>query len=148
MLKILKTDRKRGGWLILVSQSPEDAISCPIFPAIVQQTPTKIFLPNPDAEYENSYERCGLTVKEFEELSKLSLESRTFLVKQSKQSAFAMLDLYGFQDEMAFLSGSSDNVELLYRVMKDVGSENPDVWYRSFVEAVQERRERKRAHVA
>ena len=102
MLKILKTDRKRGGWLILVSQSPEDAISCPIFPAIVQQTPTKIFLPNPDAEYENSYERCGLTVKEFEELSKLSLESRTFLVKQSKQSAFAMLDLYGFQDEMAF----------------------------------------------
>ena len=48
MLKILKTDRKRGGWLILVSQSPEDAISCPIFPAIVQQTPTKIFLPNPD----------------------------------------------------------------------------------------------------
>jgi len=76
------------------------------------------------------------------------LESRTFLVKQSKQSAFAMLDLYGFQDEMAFLSGSSDNVELLYRVMKDVGSENPDVWYRSFVEAVQERRERKRAHVA
>jgi len=148
MLKILKTDRKRGGWLILVSQSPEDAISCPIFPAIVQQTPTKIFLPNPDAEYENSYERCGLTVKEFEELSKLSLESRTFLVKQSKQSAFAMLDLYGFQDEMAFLSGSSDNVELLYRVMKDVGSENPDVWYRSFVEAVQERRERKKAHVA
>ena len=59
-----------------------------------------------------------------------------------------MLDLYGFQDEMAFLSGSSDNVELLYRVMKDVGSENPDVWYRSFVEAVQERRERKKAHVA
>ena len=96
MLKILKTDRKRGGWLILVSQSPEDAISCPIFPAIVQQTPTKIFLPNPDAEFENSYERCGLTLKEFEELSKLSLESRTFLVKQSKQSAFAMLDLYGF----------------------------------------------------
>ena len=128
--------------------SSDLAISCPIFPAIVQQTPTKIFLPNPDAEYENSYERCGLTVKEFEELSKLSLESRTFLVKQSKQSAFAMLDLYGFQDEMAFLSGSSDNVELLYRVMKDVGSENPDVWYRSFVEAVQERRERKRAHVA
>lgn len=69
MLKILKTDRKRGGWLILVSQSPEDAISCPIFPAIVQQTPTKIFLPNPDAEFENSYERCGLTLKEFEELS-------------------------------------------------------------------------------
>ncbi|HHX2500211.1 TPA: conjugal transfer protein [Neisseria subflava] len=144
MLKILKTDRKRGGWLILVSQSPEDAISCPIFPAIVQQTPTKIFLPNPDAEFENSYERCGLTLKEFEELSKLSLESRTFLVKQSKQSAFAMLDLYGFHDEMAFLSGSSDNVELLHQIMEDVGSENPDVWYRPFLETLRERRAEKK----
>ncbi|MDO4997321.1 MAG: conjugal transfer protein [Neisseria sp.] len=144
MLKILKTDRKLGGWLILVSQSPEDAISCPIFPAIVQQTPTKIFLPNPDAEYENSYERCGLTVKEFEELVKLSVESRTFLVKQSKQSAFAMLDLYGFRDEMAFLSGSADNVELLHSVMDDVGSEEVSVWYRPFVEALRERRETKR----
>lgn len=144
MLKILKTDRKLGGWLILVSQSPEDAINCPIFPAIVQQTPTKVFLPNPDAEYENSYERCGLTEKEFDELAKLSLESRTFLVKQSKQSAFAMLDLYGFQDEMAFLSGSSDNVELLHRVMEDVGSENPEVWYRPFVEALQQRRAEKK----
>ena len=144
MLKILKTDRKLGGWLILVSQSPEDAINCPIFPAIVQQTPTKVFLPNPDAEYDNSYERCGLTEKEFDELAKLSLESRTFLVKQSKQSAFAMLDLYGFQDEMAFLSGSSDNVELLHRVMEDVGSENPEVWYRPFVEALQQRRAEKK----
>ena len=149
MLKILKTDRKLGGWLILVSQSPEDAISCPIFPAIVQQTPTKIFLPNPDAEYTNSYQRCGLTEKEFDELVKLSLDSRTFLVKQSKQSAFAMLDLYGFQDEMAFLSGSSDNVELLHRIMQEVGSENPDVWYRPFVEALQERRAlKKKARVA
>ncbi|MFC2313993.1 MAG: hypothetical protein ACFNLR_08345, partial [Prevotella denticola] len=60
MLKILKTDRKRGGWLILVSQSPEDAINSRIFPAIVQQTPTKIFLPNPDAEYEGSYQCCGI----------------------------------------------------------------------------------------
>ena len=145
MLKSLKTDRKRGGWLILVSQSPEDAINCPIFAAIVQQTPTKIFLPNPDAEYENSYERCGLTEKEYDELVKLSLESRTFLVKQSKQSAFAMLDLYGFQDEMAFLSGSSDNVELLHRVMEEVGSEKPEVWQRPFVEALNERRAQKKS---
>ncbi len=83
MLKMLKTDRKRGSLLILVSQSPEDAIKADIFPAIVQQTPTKIFLPNPDAEFTGSYERCGLTLKEYQELIKLSLDSRTFLVKQS-----------------------------------------------------------------
>ena len=98
MLKILKTDRKRGGWLILVSQSPEDAINSSIFPAIVQQTPTKIFLPNPDAEYEGSYQRCGISRKEYQQLVELPLESRTFLVKQSKQSAFAKLDLFGMHE--------------------------------------------------
>lgn len=140
MLKILKTDRKLGGWLILVSQSPEDAINCPIFAAIVQQTPTKVFLPNPAAEYENSYERCGLNRKEYEELVKLSLESRTFLVKQSRQSAFAKLDLQGFEDEMPFLSGSSEYVELLHEIMKDVGSEEVAVWYQPFIDAIRNRR--------
>lgn len=66
------------------------------------------------------------------------------MVKQSKQSAFAMLDLYGFHDEMAFLSGSSDNVELLHQIMEDVGSENPDVWYRPFLETLRERRAEKK----
>lgn len=143
MLKILKTDRKRGGWLILVSQSPEDAIACNIFPAIVQQTPTKIFLPNPDAEYKGSYERCGLTEKEFLGLAKLSLDSRTFLVKQSKQSAFTKLDLHGFSDEMAFLSGSSDNIELLHNVMQEYG-DNVEDWYQPFIEAVRARKEIKK----
>ncbi len=139
ILKILKTDRKRGGWLILVSQSPEDAINCPIFPAIIQQTPTKIFLPNPDAEFDGSYQRCGLTLKEYEELAKLTLESRTFLVKQSRQSAFAKLDLYGFSDEIAVLSGSSDNIELLHQVMAEYG-DTPEQWYQPFQQAIRNSR--------
>jgi type IV secretion system protein virB4 len=127
----------------LVSQSPEDAIASSIFPAIVQQTPTKIFLPNPDAEYEGSYERCGITRKEYDDLVKLSLDSRTFLIKQSKQSAFAKLDLFGFKDEMAVLSGSSNNIELLRQVMDEYG-ESADNWYQPFMEAVRERNGSKR----
>ena len=132
MLKILKTDRKRGGWLILVSQSPEDAINSCIFPAIVQQTPTKIFLPNPDAEYEGSYQRCGITRKEYQQLVELPLESRTFLVKQSKQSAFTKLDLYGIHEAIAVLSGNTANVELLHRIMGEYGTDVRD-WYEPFV---------------
>lgn len=139
MLKMLKTDRKRGSWLVLVSQSPEDAIKADIFPAIVQQTPTKIFLPNPDAEFKDSYERCGLTLKEYQELVKKSLDSRIFLVKQSKQSAFAKLDLYGFKDEMVFLSGSSDNIELLHEVMAEYG-DDVSQWYEPFMKAIHDRR--------
>ena len=132
-----------------MSQSPEDAINCPIFPAIIQQTPTKILLPNPDAEYKGSYERCGITEKEYDELMALSIESRTFLIKQSKQSAFAKLDLYGFENLMPFLSGSSDKVELLHKVMAKHG-EHPDDWYAPFCEAVEKQnfeRRRKKAEM-
>ena len=146
MKKTLKTGRKLGEYMILDTQSPEDAIACPIFPAIVQQTPTKIFLPNPDAEYDG-YKSCGLSDKEFDELVTKAIESRTFLVKQSKQSAFCLLDLYGFDDELAVLSGTMENVEILHRVMEECGSENPDVWYTPFTKAVgrskQQKRERK-----
>lgn len=148
MLKILKTDRKLGGWVILTSQSPEDAINSPIFAAIVQQTPTKIFLPNPDAEFEGSYARCGITYKEYEELVKLTLESRTFLIRQSRQSAFATLNLYGFEDEMAVLSGSADNVAILDEVMVEQGDVPVDVWYPAFKERVREARQAKRKKAA
>ena len=105
-------NRSQIGWVVDFGVSI--ARRCdfmPHFPAIVQQTPTKIFLPNPDAEYKGSYERCGITEKEYLELVKLSVDSRTFLVKQSKQSAFGCLNLHGFSDEMAVLSGSADNVD-------------------------------------
>lgn len=148
ILKILKTDRKRGGWIVLTSQSPEDAINSPIFAAIVQQTPTKIFLPNPDAKYENSYEQCGMSRKEYDELVKLSLESRTFLVKQSRQSAFAKLDLHGFDAEMAVLSGSSNNIEILNKLLKDNPDLPVDEWYPIFKQKVLEQKEEKLQKIA
>jgi len=148
MLKILKTDRKLGGWVILDSQSPEDAINSPIFATLVQQTPTKIFLPNPDAEYKGSYDRCGITLKEYQELVKLTLESRTFLIRQSRQSAFATLNLYGFEDEMAVLSGSSNNVAILDSVLNDLGDVPVEVWYPIFKERLHEARQARRKTAA
>ena len=143
LLKTLKTGRKLGELMILDSQSPEDAINCPIFPAIVQQTPTKIFLPNPDADYE-SYMRCGLSEKEYSSLVVKDITSRVMLIKQSKQSVFTVMDLYGFDDELAVLSGTAENVEILHRTMKEVGSEEPDVWLPVFIKTVVEQRAQKR----
>lgn len=143
ILKILKTDRKRGGWIILTSQSPEDAINCSIFPAIVQQTPTKLFLPNPDAEFVGSYDKCGMNRKEYDELTKLSLDSRTFLVKQSRQSTFAKLDLYGATDALAVLSGTSENIELLNSLLAEQPNATPDEWYPVFKQRIAERRANK-----
>lgn len=142
MFDVLKTGRKRDEHLVMDSQSPEDAIDSPIFAAIRDQTPTKIFLPNPSAEYA-SYKRCGLTVKEFEALKELALESRKFLIKQGNQSCFAMLDLYGMDDEISVLSGNTENVAVFNEVVAEFGTD-PDVWMREF----QARRKGKKQRVA
>lgn len=116
--KSLKTGRKADEFLILDSQSPEDAIQCPVFAEIRDLTATKIYLPNPDATREG-YKLLNLTDREFDTLKRLSKESRTFLIKQSNQSAFATLDLGGMNDEIAVLSSSLDNVAIWEECTRD-----------------------------
>lgn len=146
MLDVLKTGRKRGEFMMLITQSPEEAVSSPIFPAIVQQTPTKILLPNPDAEYRNEqgggYSRIGLTEKEFKQLKGLALDSRTFLVKQGHNSSFATLDLYGFDNEIPVLSSTKDNVNLVDRIIANF-DERPssEIWLPIFYEARKRRKQ-------
>lgn len=131
ILDVLKTGRRRDEFILLVSQSPEDAIQSPILPAILQQTPTKIFLPNPDAEYKTNtgggYYRFGLTPKEFNKLKKLGLQSRQFLVKQGSQSCVAKLDLNGMQEYISVLAMAAEDFPYLEAAKAQKG-QNPDDW--------------------
>lgn len=140
ILDVLKTGRKMGEFLLLITQSPEELIKSPIFPAIVQQTPTKILLPNPDAEYKNEdgggYSRIGLTEKEFNKLQKLALDSRTFLIKQGHNSSFATMNLYGFSDEISVLSSTKTSVQLLDEILKKLPAKTKSKdWLPIFYEA-------------
>jgi type IV secretion system protein VirB4 len=97
ILDSLKTGRRRDEFIWLITQSPEEILRNELLPAVMQQTPTKIYLPNPDAEYKTvdggGYSRFGVTVKEFKKLKRLGLQSRKFLIKQGSQSAVVALDL-------------------------------------------------------
>ena len=112
---------------MLVTQSPKDAINSENFATIVEQTPTKILLPNPDAIYEGNYELVGLTLKQYEEIVKLDLASRTFAIKQGRQWSMAKLDLYGFNDEIAVLSGTSANLVKMQEAIAETDN-NPEHW--------------------
>lgn len=134
----LKAGRIKGEFMFLVSQSPEDAINCEIFPAIIQQTPTKIYLPNPDAKFEK-YEQCGLNRKEFDELHKLDKDSRIFLIKQEHQSTFAKLDLEGFDDFMPIISGTWEGIQLAREIRAEVGND-PKNWVPIFRQRTREQK--------
>jgi type IV secretion system protein VirB4 len=124
----LKVWRKLNGVLCAATQSPSDALASSIARTIIEQTPTKIFFPNSDANPQEYIEGFGLSEREFK-LIKEQLEpgSRMFLVKQGHHSVVCQLDLKGFSSELAVISGRASSVERLYSIMETTGPD-PAQW--------------------
>ena len=82
-----KTWRKLNGVMCVATQSASDVLDSPISRTIIEQTPTKILFPNPDANAAEYIEGFGLSEREFK-LIKEQLEpgSRQFLIKQGHYS--------------------------------------------------------------
>lgn len=129
----LKTIRKNNGLVVLDSQSASDALQHVIGRTLVEQTPTKILFPAPDAKFEE-YTEGGLNLSEREyKLIKEDIPegSRMFLVKQGHHSVVAQLDLRGFDEELAVLSSRRSNIELVSSLIAQHGTD-PDKWLSEF----------------
>ncbi|QRG06750.1 VirB4 family type IV secretion system protein [Xanthobacter dioxanivorans] len=123
----LKTIRKQGGLMLFATQSPRDAIASPIAHTIIEQCPTQIFMPNPRGSHADYVEGFKLTEREYQLIAReLSPDSRRFIVKQGHNSVVAELNLTGFDDELAVLSGRTANVELADAIRAEVGSGRED----------------------
>lgn len=128
----LKVWRKLNGVFCCATQSPSDAIRSGIARTIIEQTATKVFFPNPDADADEYRNGFGLTAREFL-LIKERLEpgSRMFLVKQGHCSVVCGLDLKGFGAELTVISGRIVEVERMHRIIEAQGSEL-DQWLPAF----------------
>jgi type IV secretion system protein VirB4 len=135
----LKVWRKLNGVFCAATQSPSDALASPISRTIIEQTATKVFFPNPDANPQDYIEGFALSEREFK-LLKEQLEpgSRMFLVKQGHHSIVCELDLKGFDAELAVISGRASEVERMHRVMAEWGTD-PAAWLPPFLAARAER---------
>ncbi len=128
----LKTIRKQNGLMLFATQSPRDAINSPIAHTIIEQCPTQVFLPNSRGDRDDYVGGFKLTEREFELVAReLSAESRRFIVKQGHNSVVAELNLNGFGDELAILSGRTANVELAETIRAELGDDR-DEWLRIF----------------
>lgn len=128
----LVTIRKQDGFLVMFTQSPKQVLKSPIAYAIIGQTATKIFLPNPEADYEDYVNGFKLTEREFEIVKGLGEKSRRFLIKQGQNSVVAELDLRGFDDELAVLSGNTATSMLAEKLVAERG-EDPAAWLPEFL---------------
>ncbi len=97
-----KTWRKLNAVMCLATQSASDVLSSPISRTIIEQTPTKIFFPNADADESEYTQGFGLSEREYL-LVKRHLEpgSRSFLVKQGHHSVVCRLDLDGCEAQLS-----------------------------------------------
>ena len=123
-----KTWRKLNGVMCLATQSPSDVLNSPISRTLIEQTPTKVFFPNADADLQEYTQGFGLTEREFK-LIKDQLEpgSRKFLVKQAHHSVVCQLDLKGFDAELAVISGRATEVARMHQIMAETGPD-PRAW--------------------
>ena len=135
-----KTIRKQNGLGIFATQSPEDALSSDISAALIEQTATLILLPNPNAARKDYVEGLKLTDAEFDVVRTLDERSRCFLVKQGHASTVCQLNLRGMDDALAVISASTDNIDVMHRVLADaatstgvdIGDLAPHQWLPAF----------------
>jgi len=123
----LKVIRKKNGFNIFGTQEPADVLKSAVGKTIMGQSPTKIFLPNPDADYKDYVEGFKLTEREYELIRTLDLSSRCFIIKQGNKSVVAELNLGGMDDEISVLSGTTANIEILTEIRREYG-EQPKDW--------------------
>lgn len=127
-----KTIRKQNGFGVYMTQSPSDTLRSPIARALIEQTATFIFLPNPTADEADYVEGFKLTPTEFELLKGLGESSRTFLIKQGDVVSIGSFNLVGFDDELKVLSGTTANVQKLDR-LRALHGDDPAEWMPHFL---------------
>lgn len=134
-----KTIRKKNGLGLFDSQEVEDLLNNENGRTMIEQSVTKIALPNMDAS-KDDYLRAGFSEAEFNLIVELGRSgSRQFLIKQNGASTLCEFDLSGMDDELAVLSTTLDNVQLLDEVRAEVG-DDPARWLRVFYERVRSAR--------
>ena len=135
-----KTIRKQNGLGIFATQSPEDALKSDISAALIEQTATLILLPNPNASRTDYIDGLKLTDAEFKVVTALDERSRCFLVKQGHASNVCQLNMRGMDDILSVISASTDNIDVMHRVLQDAAArENvvesmltPEQWLEDF----------------
>jgi type IV secretion system protein VirB4 len=123
-----KTWRKLNAVMVFATQSPSDVLQSPISRTIIEQTPTKILFPNPDADRADYVEGFGLTTREWQLIrEQIEPGSRQFLIRQSRHSVVCELDLKGFNSELAVIASRATTLAIAHRLIQECGPQ-PTHW--------------------
>ena len=132
----LQVWRKLDGVLVAAAQSPSNVLGSPIARTVLEQTATKLFMPNVEASREDYVDGCGVTEREFR-LIQQELRPGQCLIRQGHQSVVCELDLHGCDEELAVMSGRANTVALVELLIRQHG-DRADDWLPRFFSRVQD----------
>ena len=102
----------------LATQSVEDFLKLPIAKTLIEQSATKIFLPNPQAKEDDYVNGLNLSFDEYEIIRDFQPANREILIKRQDESVIAKLDLSSLgKENLMILSTSSayiDTIEAIF----------------------------------
>lgn len=128
---IMQIRRKNG---IVIFVTPDAKYLYAETDAIQKQTATKLFLPNKEANYHDYVECLGLTASEFDFIRHTPPACRKFLIRRGNESIRAKFDLSPLSQFIPILSSNDRSVQLMYAVMDELQSTDPEVWVPVFME--------------
>ena len=123
-----KTVRKRDGMMVCTTQSPADAINSPIAASIIEQSSTKILLPNEfadEAQYKNTLQ---LSPADWEIFSAITKQSRMFLLSQARETTLIKFDLGDQKKLLSIVSGTEANNTIADNIKAENGGVLPENW--------------------
>lgn len=118
----LRGYRKLEASLVLCAQSAHDVVESEIAHTLVEGVGTCIYFPNANGDREDYIGKFGCTEREFELVRSGMLGARQFLIKQVRGSVVCSLDLRGFTEELAVISGRARTVALARQLIEEVGA--------------------------
>ncbi len=144
-----KTIRKKNGLGIFDTQQVEDLLGTDNGRVMVEQSPTKLLLANPDATRADYVDGLGLTDTEFDLFRQVAVRNqRRFVVKQGSRFVPCELDLSGMEDFLAVLSATPDNLRRMddardeaSKTLGAAAADDPQRWLPLYTERVRAARQ-------
>lgn len=130
-----KTIRKRNGIVGFATQNAGDALESRIAAAMIEQSPTQIFLPNPKAQQTDYCKGFGLSRQEFEIIRTLPDTSHCFLVRHGPDSVVARLNLSGANEILPVLAANELSVRRADALREEMG-DDASAWLPRLLETV------------
>lgn len=128
----LPTIRKKNGHFIFMTQSPKTVTTSAINHVVLDNLATMVLFPNALADKDTYINHLKLTPSEYKAIKENTPESRLFLYKQENDAMLCKLDLSALSDLIPVLSGNTQSVKLLDKILEKHGP-NSDIWLPIFL---------------